>query len=447
MVLQGGPGEATARVSDEARAGILPHGIETFGVKVLAYAAGAIVSVLAARTLGPNERGAWSLSLLLASILALVANGGLSSSALFLIRSRPDRTRAAVFMSMALVFGVSVVLGSLMLSPSGLRLISLLDMPGPVAAIVSITVPVLALLTLVRQLMTGIGDLSGANASVLAQALVMPVALVIMLATGPPVAAWALWGYLAVTGGTLWFSWFRLLKRVPPGPRWDGGLLGTLVSLGLTAQLAGLALTLTFRSDLFLVSHWLGLSAAGVYSIGLTLSEMLRGIPESAQALVVSRATRQDLTSYAAQVARITLLLTAVCSVSVALAGPVIVPFVFGRAYGEAALVLSCLVPGVLGLALSYAISPLLFLEGRNLVSAVGAVSALGVLWAFSLFWPSAISLTKVAVAASLAYWTLAGIQLVDLVKRGRIDPRMLIPAPGEVQRMLVELWRRAQTR
>jgi O-antigen/teichoic acid export membrane protein len=422
---------------------VLPRGAQTLGVKILAYAAAAIASVLVARALGPRERGAWSLALLLASLLAQVADAGLSTSTLFLMRSRPDRVRAAVFMSTAIVCVSAVALGLLVLSFEGLGLARLLGIPFNLVAIVGLVAPVLALLGLIRQLLTALGDLPGANASVLGQSLLLPVVLAAMLLTGPSVAAWALWGYLAVAGSALVFTGSRLLRRVPPGPLWDSRLLGTLLRLGVPSQLASFALTLTYRSDLFLVSHWLGLGAAGVYSIGLTLSEVLRGVPETAQALVVSRTARPDLPSYTGEVARMTVLVTAGAGLSLALVSPVVVPIVFGEAYRGAALVLACLVPGVVGLAVSYAVSPLLFLEGRIVVSAIGALAALGVLWAASLYAPFEIGLPKVAVASSLAYWTLAGIQLAYLVSRGRIEPRAVVPGPNELASLIGLLSRR----
>ena len=346
-------------------------------------------------------------------------------------------------MSTVIVCVSSVVLGLLVLSFKGLGFARLLGIPFDVVAIVGLVVPVLALLGLIRQLLTALGDLPGANASVLGQSLLLPAVLTAMLVTGPSVAAWALWGYLAAAGAALLFTGSRLLRRVPPGPLWDARLLGTLLRLGIPSQLASFALSLTYRSDLFLVSHWLGLGAAGVYSIGLTLSEMLRGVPETAQALVVSRAVRPDLPSYTGEVARMTVLVTAGAGLSFALVAPVVVPIVFGEAYRGAAMVLACLVPGVVGLAVSYAISPLLFLEGRIVVSAIGAMAALGVLWAASLYAPFEISLPKVAVASSLAYWTLAGIQLAYLAWRGRIEPRAVVPGAKELAGLFGFLGRR----
>lgn len=415
---------------------VLPRGAQTLGVKILAYAAGAVVAVLVARALGPRERGTWSLALLVASLLAQVGDAGLSTSALFLMRSRPDRIRATVAMSTVIVSALSVALGGLVFFLKGLGYAGLLRLPFNVLAVVGLVVPVLAMLGLIRQLLTAIGDLPGANASVLVQSLLLPAVLTAMFLTGPSVAAWALWGYLAVAGAALVFTGSRLLRQVPAGPLWDARLIGTLLRFGIPSQVASFALSLTYRSDLFLVSHWLGLSAAGVYSIGLTLSEMLRGVPETAQALVVSRAARPDLPSYTAEVARMTVLVTTGAGLAFALAAPLAVPVVFGDAYRGAAVALACLVPGIVGLGVSYAISPLLFLEGRIKVNAMGAVAALGVLWGVSLYAPFEISLPKVALASSLAYWTLAGIQLAHLAARGRLEPQAVLPGAGELARL-----------
>ena len=359
------------------------------------------------------------------------------------MRNRPDRVRAAIAMSTAIVLVSSVVLGLLVPLFKGVGFSRLLGIPIDVVAIVGIAVPVLALLNLLRQLLTALGDLPGANASVLVQSLLLPAFLTAAFLTGPAVAAWALWGYLAATGAVLVFTGSRLLRQVPPGPLWDGRFLGTLLRYGIPSQLASLALTLTYRSDLFLVSHWLGVGAAGVYSIGLTLSEILRGVPETAQALVVTRAVRHDLASYVSDVTRMTVLVTAGSGLLFALLAPVIVPIVFGEAYRGAAVVLACPVPGIVGLAVSYSISPLLFLEGHMAVSAVGALVALAVLWAFSLNTPFAVSQPKVALASSLAYWTLAGIQLAYLASHRRLDPRTLLPGRDEFLSLLKVFQRR----
>jgi O-antigen/teichoic acid export membrane protein len=420
------------------------RGASTLSVKILAYGCGVIVSVLVARALGPQERGVWSLALSIAALFAMAGDLGISTSALYLMRQRPDRIRCVVVMGASLALGGSLLLGLIVLACRRLGSAWLSGMPESVLVIVALLVPLIALVGLTRQLLTALDDLIGANGSLVVQSVLLPVALVATFLTRPSVAKWALGAYVATMAATLLASAVRLWPRVPPGPFWDTSLLGPLFRVGLVSQLASLALVVTYRSDLLLVGHWLGLGAAGVYSVGLTLSEVLRGVPETAQTLVVSRALREDLAAYAEATARATVLLTAAAGILFVLAAPVVVPLVFGRSFADAALVLACLGPGVVGLALSYAISPLLFLEGRVAISAYAGSCAAVVLWAFSVLTPFEVSLAKVALASSLAYWTLAGIQIAYLVRRGRIDPRALVPRPGEVVGMVRALAARA---
>jgi O-antigen/teichoic acid export membrane protein len=424
----------------QGRMGLLLRGASTFAVKILAYGSGAIVSILVARALGPHERGVWSLALSLASLFALAADAGLSTSSLYLMRLRPDRIRAVAIMGAGLAVFGSAVVSAAVLSLRRLGSQWLSGMPADVLLIVGVLIPLFALIGLFRQLLTALDDIPGANGSLITQSVLVPLVLLATVMLAPAAAKWALIGYLGALAVTTLATAARLRSRLPRGARWDSSLAGPLLRFGLMSQLASVALLLTYRSDLFLVGHWLGLSAAGVYSVGLTLSEILRGVPETAQVLVVSRALRDDLTSQAAAMARTTVLLTAAAGAALAVLAPIVVPLAFGRDFSRAAIVFACLVPGIVGLAVSYAISPLLFLEGRVGVSALGGFAAVIVLWAFSVLAPGPVGLAKVAIASSLAYWTLATVQLAYLAYRGRIEPRALVPRSADV----LELFRAA---
>jgi O-antigen/teichoic acid export membrane protein len=407
--------------------------LPTLGVKLASYVAGAVVSIFVARALGPHDRGVWSVALLCVSILALLADGGLSGSVLYVVRNQPERSRAGVRMSFALValgliFWTAV---ALFLGDHGWL---------PVRSVSPPLVPILAggglcvaLTMLGRQLLTGYGDVLGANQSVLMQTLLLPPSLVVAITAFKATASVALTAYVAVLASTLIVTLWRLLARELVGPASDRRLARTLVTYGLQSQVAALALILAYRSDLFLVDNALGPSAAGVYSIALTLSEILRGVPETAQVLVLSHAMRGDLADQAARVARQAVVATMMGGLSMMTISIVLVPFVFGEPYRGAISAFACLVPGVMGLAVSYSISPLLFLEGRIRVSAGGAIAALATLWLAGLYGPGAITLPKIATASSLAYWILAAVQMAALHRTARLEALSLVPGKADV--------------
>jgi O-antigen/teichoic acid export membrane protein len=411
----------------------LNSALQTLGVKLVSYLAGAVVSVFMARALGPHERGVWSIALLAAGVLAVVSDGGLSNSVLYVIRNRPDRSRASVRMSFGLVLAgfsfwtvVALALGSRGWLP--VRSLSLALVPVIASGALCI-----ASTTLARQLLAGNADIAGANLSVLAQALLLPPTLWIAVRALTATAAIALAAYASVLAATLLVTVWRLRRRELAGPGWDASLTPTLVTYGLQSQMATLALILAYRSDLFLVDHALGASAAGIYSVALTLSEVLRGVPETAQILVLSRARNNDLVGQAARVARQAVLATTVGGLAMMAGSFVLVPLVFGEPYRGATTAFACLVPGVIGLALSYSVSPLLSLEGRINVSALGAMAALATLWLAGLYGPGGIGLPKIATASSLAYWVLAGVQVGELHRTARLSVGTLVPGKADL--------------
>ncbi len=407
----------------------LSGGIHTLGVKFVAYAAGAVVSVLIARALGPHDRGIWSLSLLMAMIVGLLADGGLSTSVLFSMRSGPERIRAAVRMSGWFVFlgGSLWAFLTLLLAAGGYLPVGGVPKRAMVLAVAGSLLA--AAFGLRRQVLNGLGDLRSVNASVLIQALAVPVILLPAIFIIGPTANIALGAYVVSLAATLMGTlWLRDLRRLP-GPDWDSSLTGPLLRYGLKSQIGTLALLLAYRSDLFLVNAYLGVAAAGIYSVALTLSEILRGIAETAQMLVVARAADVDLSARAEAVARQALLATVGAGLLMAAVSDKLVPALFGEAYRGASAAFWYLVPGVVGLALSYSLSPLLFLEGRVLVNAAGAVGALTTLWVAGTQGPGEPSLIKVASASSLAYWVLAMVQVLRLRHEGRIRLSNLVPA------------------
>ncbi|QDK37512.1 oligosaccharide flippase family protein [Bdellovibrio sp. NC01] len=108
---------------------------------------------------------------------------------------------------------------------------------------------------------------------------------------------------------------------------------------------------LNYKIDLFLVQSFLGLSQAGVYSISISIAEMLWFISSSVTAAAYSRIGRDNKVDSGLFVIRL-VHLNFLCLL---LAAPMIiigfvytVPFLFGKAYEESLIPLLILLPGVL---------------------------------------------------------------------------------------------------
>jgi O-antigen/teichoic acid export membrane protein len=243
--------------------------------------------------------------------------------------------------------------------------------------------------------------------------------------------------FLASSWVTAAYGLSRLRSLGLVGPATDRSLVWPLFTHGLRSQVATIALTLTYRSDLLLVNHFLGVSQTGVYSVALTLSEMLRVVAEAAQVLVVTQAMTDDIEHHAQAVARQSAVLTLIAGVAMGGLSGFLVPMVFGGSFAGAVKAVWCLVPGSVAVAFSYSLSPLLVLQGRVLLNGAAAMLGLGVLWTVGSWGPGAPSLVKFALASSLAYWAIAAAQVAWLWRSRHLDPANLLPTRDDIRGLM----------
>ena len=405
----------------------IPVGAQVFATRIAGYAFGVVTAVLVARMLGPRDRGIWSVALLVAGLLALVAETGIGTSTLYLMRKSPERRDAVITASVSVVLALSlgwVVVMFALVRGGGVPLLEGVPTGVLAVAIVS-TIPMSATMV-TRYNLLSFEDTDGANQSTLFQAVSLTslLAPVLLLRGG---AGPAIWAYLLSAVATLVFTGGRLLWRHRVQFRWDIALLRPLLSYGVKSHVGSIALFLTYRVDILIVNYYLGLSAAGVYSVAIALSEILRGIPETAQIVVLSRSGR-NLRSESESVCRIALAATVVFGVLLAISSHWLVPLVFGSSYEGASGAFWLLFPGVLGLAVSYSLSPRLALSGDVGVSVRAALVALVVMVVIDIRAVPAWGLPGAAFASSVAYWVLAGLQLRRLSVMGELRLRNLVP-------------------
>lgn len=410
----------------------------TLTVRVTAYVVGAAVSVWIARALGPHDRGVWSLCILIATILGLVIDGGLGTAGLYLLRRDPSQRSTVLRSALRIVVANACfwVCISLIVVAAGYAPVP--DLTRLALAFAALASGFAATGSVVRQLLNGLGDLAGTNGTILIQMLALPAALVPALLIAEPTAEAALMAYVLSTAVTAAAASCRLIVTFRPRADWSRALVRPLTAYGLRSQMVTVIMVLAYRSDLLLVSHVLGVSAAGVYSVALALSEILRGVAETAQTLVVGHAVKADLGEFAHAMARRAMVVTAAVGIAMAVVSAIVVPWVFGVAYADAAEAFWYLAPGILGLTLSYSLSPLLFLQGRILVNGAAALVGVAALWLVGLLGPGQPTLVKIASASSVGYWAMACVQLIVLRARGDVRVRDLLPTPRDL-RQLVE--------
>lgn len=406
-------------------------------VRALTYLLGMLTSVLVARTLGSYERGIWAVALLVSGLVALFSELGLGIAVFSLSRRNPERRSAVRTVGALLAFATGALAsgGTLLWMRHGsLPIVG--NIPSHVLALALASVVVTNVLGVLRQSLLEDGDLLGGAASQVVQAAALCGLLTLLALVGASTPA-AIGLFVASLLAALAFTVLRLYRRGLLSLSWDGTLVKPLLTTGIVAHLSTLALFLTFRFDLLLVNRFLGPRAAGLYSVSLSLSEILRGLPEVGQMIVLARSSSSDLVKVVQETTRLAVLATLLAGGAACLLAYWAIPLVFGKEFAGAVVPFVALVPGVVSLAISYCVSPILILQGRMRVLAQSSLLSLISMVALDLLVIPRFGLLGAAFVSTLAYSTLTLVQLRWIQKVSPFRLGLLRPDHADFARLL----------
>jgi len=311
------------------------------------------VAAITGRVLGPAGKGFFSTLILLSNLVINVFSAGLGEAAIVQVRGRRVELGRAVGATLAAGLGLSVV-GSLTMFLASNLVVHAVTQGERQAIIygtllVFLHVPALAMVAFLNSL----------------ERIVAGSVVFVIYSTITAVGVWVLTSLAnmgvagAVLGSTLGnlftlvaILWLLHDTGVRLRPRWNATYLRRALPYGAALQLSNVLVLAAGRIDLLVVYRLRGPSAAGLYSVALTIGTLVGTI---ANALAyasfprlagLDRVAADDLT---ARVFRVGMLVVAAGSVVLAGVTPIAVPLLFGSAYqGSVAPALVLIVAGVL---------------------------------------------------------------------------------------------------
>ena len=330
------------------RTEVLMMGASRVAVMVLGFAQ----SVVVARALGPEGRGAVAAAITLALILLQAGTVGLTAAnPYFVARDRLLHSRL-VGNSVWLALGLGLLLAALggmikLLAPDVVRDVSWLELtlalgalPGALASL------------LLQSILLGEGRTPAYNALAVATAAIPVVAVVALeLTTGLNVSsalAVFLVTHYAATGLCL-----AILRSDGLRFKFDTELARSMVAYSLRTYVITLLGFLLLRVDILLVNGYFGSSDTGIYAVTVAIADGLYLIPIAVGFNLFSRVSRGTDAGMTGRVlAAMAVIYGLVCAVSVPLAGPLVRTF-FGEEFENAVGLYYWLVPGVYALGLA----------------------------------------------------------------------------------------------
>jgi O-antigen/teichoic acid export membrane protein len=351
-----------------------------FWSKVAGNAGFFVAVLILARALGPTGRGTIAFITVTALVAARLAGLGIGEATAVFVARRPEARGALLTNVVAFMLGGGVLAAALACG----ALVALGD--DRPAGLGAAELAIIAAATLVSALS------EGGYCFLLGCGRLRPVALITATASWVyPVFLVALWGTAGLTVRRAALAWaaaealralaylgqsFRGLALSRP----NSSLLVEAVRFGSRAWVGSLARFLNFRTDQLLLGFLASEAALGVYAVAVNASEMLLYLPAATATALLPVAARTDPELRAEQALRAfrgAALVTAGAALVAALAGPILLPVVFGTEFEASVTPFLWLLPGALGFAAIAVFSNALVAASSPGFSSIGPLVAL----------------------------------------------------------------------
>ena len=405
------------------------------GAKLITVAANFLLSVVIARALGPEGKGAHALVIQVVSVLVVVLGLGLNTANVYYVARRQVTPQSASANSVLLV----LVTGAMA------AVVSLVFISGPLAPDPPYSVAMAgaaSALFVSTMLFSWLGAIAVGRAGLKPQAAAGIWSTVVVL-LGAVLLWWT--GVLTPLLAVLLGAAGQVVAIIAVVRLSGGGLLSLTPSRSALRQMlrysaksyvVDLVRYLHLRVDILLLGWMTDLATVGVYSVAVSLAEVARYVPNVMSSALFARASQvshEEGLALCARVSRLTVAVVLASSVALGVLGPVILPAVFGARFAGAVAPFLVLVPGVALIAIAEVPSSYLF--SREVIYWRSAA----VLVAFNVI-ANLVLIPRLgavgAAMASLVTYALFSAVIVGLMRRtsGLSLREILVPGADDVR-------------
>ena len=411
-------------------------------VRVVQQVAGAAVGLIAglftASWLGPEGKGLLTVILLVSGVVSQIATLGLHDAASFLRRRRQLSAAMlrAAFDRCLLIVGVPAALVAAL---SGHFLGDVLwshALSAPLAAVTALLVLSRLAALLYKGLLQAderFGTIAGLDFcdAVLPGLLWCTGAMLSTPSVGLAVAS-----YLASALTVAVMSRQRVsVGDTPAASSPNVSIRRELTQYGSRTYLRQIGMMAMSRGDVFLVGHFLGVAGVGIYSVAVTLSEVMTRFPDAVGWVLMPRsagAADTDAQRRSARYARLSTLMAALLALPYLFAANVLVNVALPESFHSVVTVLALLMPGVVASCISRVLGADLVGRGQAAVVARTTWATAGIVLCADVLLIPAFGLAGAAGANSIAQIAAAAVMAKVYGRESGLDLRTLLMISGQ---------------
>ncbi|HET6794532.1 MAG TPA: polysaccharide biosynthesis C-terminal domain-containing protein [Acidimicrobiales bacterium] len=405
----------------------------TVACKGIVVVLGGLTSIVVSRALLPSGRGSYYVLVALATMATSLGHLSIEQAQAYLWSEGADRRALAAnavvtgvavgLVSAGATFAVVVILGSTVVPVAGVGLL----------AVALVTVPVGTTALFVAGLLYLSNRLLIVNVAAVLAAVVQ---------CGVLLGLWAAHDLTVTAVVVVWAATSALpllvtVRAVRPRlSAFDPAVFRRALSLGARYHVGMAALFLLYRLDALLLNGMSTAAQVGLYSLAVTLAEMVYLLTDTVAQLVLPAQMSSGLDESVRQTARAiraNVVLAFAAFVALAAASPWLVPALYGGAFRDSVPMLLWLGPGVVALAVARPAGGVLIRLNRPLRISALALCAMLLNVGLNLVLIPRYRGIGASIASSAAYIGLAGAYLVWLKRATGLPVSAVRPRPAEL--------------
>jgi O-antigen/teichoic acid export membrane protein len=327
--------------------------VSTFVSQGIALLLTVVNAALIARSLGAEGKGTLELAILVPGMLSLLSNAGVNVANVYFAGSKQlsisDLTENSIFFALITSL-VGVCIACIIVFTDIVQFL-LPGVPLWAVLVAMLELPLLVLTSYLNAILQGLQRITIVNAVKVAQRLTILLLTALLVIGFQQGLLGALLGYLA--GDLCALFILTLLIRKEGGSftlRWNPSTLHKTLRFGVKGQIANVLQFFNYRLDTFILNYFLGASDVGLYNASVRFAELLWYLPNAVGFVIFPKASStnaEEMNTFTPQVFRITVGLTALGALGLALLGKPLIRLVYSEAFASAYMPLLMLLPGV----------------------------------------------------------------------------------------------------
>jgi O-antigen/teichoic acid export membrane protein len=400
-------------------------------------------SVVIARTLGPEFKGIYSLTLLSSGMVIIASNLGFNGAITYFAASKKYSGKQLFVLSLvggivlSAIGGVFFFLGFKyffvhnILADADPTLILWVMLALPLSLVTSF----LSSLLLGQQRMVAFNLVNIAN--ILTNLGFQIISSVLQGGVSGAIIAW-----IAASGIELLLALWYVRHDINLRFGFLIEILKPALSFGGRSYISNLLQFFNYRLDSFLVNFFSGAAAVGQYTTSVSVAELLWYLPNAVSGALfpkVSSVYERTANRLTPQACRQTLLLVCIGALLFSLIGGWVIIGFYGEAFRPAIVPFLWLLPGMIGLSIAKIISADLSGRGKPQYSAYTAGVTVTLTVVLDVLLIPAYNISGAAIASSISYIASGSLSVLWFYRETGVAPQtLLIPRLSDI-RLLIE--------